>query len=134
MANRAFEPYLRSVLRIITGFMFSLHGCQKLFGFFGGLGGGGAKVHFFSLMWLAGFLETFGGLLILLGLLTTPVALILCGEMAVAYFKQHFPGGFFPIQNRGELAVLYCFVFLYLFSAGAGPLSLDAVIFRRRTT
>jgi putative oxidoreductase len=134
MANRAFEPYLRSVLRIITGFMFSLHGCQKLFGFFGGLGGGGAKVHFFSLMWLAGFLETFGGLLILLGLLTTPVALILCGEMAVTYFKQHFPGGFFPIQNRGELAVLYCFVFLYLFSAGAGPLSLDAVIFRRRTT
>ena len=114
--------------------MFSLHGFQKLFGFFGGLGGGGAKVHFFSLLWLAGFLETFGGLLILLGLLTTPVALVLCGEMAVAYFKQHFPGGFFPIQNRGELAVLYCFVFLYLFSAGAGPLSLDAVIFRRRTT
>jgi len=134
MANRAFEPYLRSVLRIIAGFMFSLHGFQKLFGFFGGLGGGGAKVHFFSLLWLAGFLETFGGLLILLGLLTTPVALVLCGEMAVAYFKQHFPGGFFPIQNRGELAVLYCFVFLYLFSAGAGPLSLDAVIFRRRTT
>jgi len=134
MANRAFEPYLRSVLRIIAGFMFSLHGFQKLFGFFGGLGGGGAKVHFFSLLWLAGFLETFGGLLILLGLLTTPVALVLCGEMAVAYFKQHFPGGFFPIQNRGELAILYCFVFLYLFSAGAGPLSLDAVIFRRRTT
>ncbi len=134
MANRAFEPYLRSVLRIIAGFMFSLHGFQKLFGLFGGLGGAGAKVHFFSLLWLAGFLETFGGLLILLGLLTTPVALVLCGEMAVAYFKQHFPGGFFPIQNRGELAVLYCFVFLYLFSAGAGPLSLDAVIFRRRTT
>ena len=133
MAPSGFEPYARSVLRIIAGFMISLHGMQKLFGLFGGMGGTGAKAHFFSLLWLAGFLETCCGLLILIGLFTRPLALILCGEMAVAYFKVHFPRGFFPIQNMGELAVLYCFVFLYLFAAGAGPLSLDAILHRKAT-
>jgi len=101
---------------------------QKLLGLFGGMGGTGAKAHFLSLMWVAGCLETAGGLLILLGLFTTPVAFILCGEMAVAYFTQHYPRGFFPIRNGGELAVLYCFVYLYLFTAGPGPGSVDVLI------
>jgi putative oxidoreductase len=122
------EPRARSLLRIVAGFMFSLHGFQKLFGFFGGLGGSGATAPFGSLVWVAGVLETFGGLLILLGLFTRPVAFVLCGQMAVAYFLQHSPGGFWPIVNRGELAALYCFVFLYLAIAGGGPVSLDRII------
>jgi putative oxidoreductase len=121
------QSYAQSLLRIATGFTFSLHGFQKLFGFFGGLGHG-ARAHFFSLMWAAGVLECFGGLLILLGLFTRPVAFLLCGEMAVAYFKQHFPRGFWPIANGGELAVLYCFIFLCLVTAGAGPVSLDRIV------
>jgi putative oxidoreductase len=121
------QPYTQSLLRIVAGFTFSLHGFQKLFGLFGGMGHG-ARVHFFSLLWAAGALETFGGLLILLGLFTRPVAFLLCGEMAVAYFRQHFPHGLWPISNGGELAVLYCFIFLYLMTAGAGPISLDRVI------
>ena len=119
--------YAQSLLRIVAGFTFSLHGFQKLFGFFGGLGHG-TRAHFFSLLWAAAVLECFGGLLILLGLFTRPVAFLLCGEMAVAYFRQHFPHGFWPISNGGELAVLYCFIFLYLMPAGAGPLSLDRII------
>lgn len=115
---------MRSVLRIAAGFTFSLHGFEKLFGAFGGLGGHGA-VPLFSLMGLAGVLETFGGVLLILGLFTAPVAFLLSGEMAVAYFMVHFPRGWFPIQNGGELAVLYCFIFLYLFIAGAGSASLD---------
>ncbi len=121
----AVEPWIRSVLRIVAGFTFFLHGLQKLFGMFGGLGGHGASVPFFSLMCLAGCLETAGGALIFLGLFTMPTAFVLSGEMAVAYFLQHFPRGLFPIQNGGELAVLYCFIFLYLFAAGPGPASLD---------
>jgi putative oxidoreductase len=83
-------------------------------------------------MWLAGTLECFGGLLILVGLFTRPVAFLLCGEMAVAYFKEHFPRGFWPIANEGELAVLYCFIFLYLMNAGAGPLSLDRMVRKQK--
>ena len=128
-ATRTLEPYARSVLRIVAGFTFSLHGMQKLLGFFGGLNGKGATVPFgMSLFWIAGGLELIGGLLIILGLFTSPVAFILCGEMAVAYFKAHFPHGFIPLLNRGELAVLYCFIFLYLCVAGAGPLSLDSLV------
>ena len=125
---RSVEPCACSLLRVIVGFTFSLHGMQKLLGLFGGMGGTGAKAHFLSLMWVAGCLETAGGLLILLGLFTTPVAFILCGEMAVAYFTQHYPRGFFPIRNGGKLAVLYCFVYLYLFTAGPGPGSVDVLI------
>jgi putative oxidoreductase len=123
------ETYARSLLRIVAGFTFSLHGCQKLFGLFGGMGG--AKVLFLSLHGVAGFLEVFGGLLILLGFLTKPVAFILCGEMAVAFFTVHFPRGFWPILNGGELAVLYCFIFLYLFTAGPGIWSLDHLLRRK---
>lgn len=88
------------------------------------MGGSGARAQAFSLPWVAGVLEL-GGVLIILGLFTTPVAFILSGEMAVAYFWAHASHGFFPIQNHGELAALYCFIFLYLFTAGPGPLSLD---------
>ena len=129
MVSRAtLEPYLRGALRIVAGFMFSLHGFQKLFGAFGGMGGAGGTATFISLPWVAGFLEMVGGLLILVGLFTVPVAFVLSGQMAVGYFMAHFPQGFLPIVNRGELAALYCFVFLWLFSAGPGPLSLDAVM------
>ena len=127
-ATRTLAPYTRSLLRIVVGFTFSLHGMQKLLAFFGGVDGKGATVHFGSLIWFAGALELVGGLLIILGLFTTPVAFILCGEMAVAYFRAHFPHGFLPLVNHGELAVLYCFIFLYLCIAGAGPISLDALL------
>jgi len=127
-AVRAAEPWMRSVLRIVVGFTFSLHGLEKLFRMFGGLGGHGARIHLFSMIGLAGFLEAFGGILLILGLFAVPVAFILAGEMAVAYFKVHFPRGFSPIQNGGELAVVYCFIFLYLFTAGPGPASADHLI------
>jgi putative oxidoreductase len=123
-AIRSAEPWARSLLRFVVGLTFSCHGFQKLFGLFGG-----HKVaHLFSLMGLAGVLESFGGMLLILGLFTVPVAFLLSGEMAVAYFRAHFPRGFVPIQNGGELAVVYCFVFLYLFVAGGGPASLDSLI------
>ena len=114
---------LLSVLRITTGFLFAEHGAQKLFGF---LASPNAPLpHLFSLIGFAGVLEFFGGLAILIGLFTRPAAFILSGQMAVAYFMAHAPNGFWPIQNKGELAVLYCFVFLYLAAAGGGSWSLD---------
>jgi putative oxidoreductase len=129
---RSAEPWARSLLRIVVGFTFSLHGFQKLFGPLIGLGGRGGHVPLFSLLGLAGVLECFGGVLLILGLFTVPVAFVLSGEMAVAYFKAHFPRGFLPIHNGGEPAVLYCFIFLYLFTAGAGPLSLDHLIRKKK--
>jgi putative oxidoreductase len=117
--------YLLSALRIVAGFLFMAHGSQKLFGWPATEPQQG--VDLLSVMGLAGILETFGGLLILLGLFTRPVAFVLAGEMAVAYFVAHAPRGFFPLLNKGEPAVLYCFVFLYLAAAGAGPWSLDAL-------
>jgi len=117
-------PYSLSLMRIIIAILFMSHGGQKLFGY----PPGGAKVeHLMTLMGLAAILELVGGALIFLGFLTRPTAFILSGEMAVAYFKAHAPGGFWPVQNHGELAVTYCFVFLYLAVAGAGPLSIDAL-------
>ncbi|GAB2945484.1 DoxX family protein [Hymenobacter coalescens] len=109
------------MLRIVAGFLFMLRGTQKLFGF---PAGGQAPMELLSLMGFAGILEFAGGLLILLGLVMRPVAFLLAGEMAVAYFMAHFPKASLPIQNGGEGAVLFCFVFLYL--AGPGPWSLDA--------
>jgi putative oxidoreductase len=125
---KTLAPRGLSVLRIMAGFTFSLHGFQKLLGLFGGMGGAGATAPFLSLVWTAGFLELLGGVLLVLGLFTKPVAFLLCGEMAVAYFRQHSPRGFWPILNGGEMAVLYCFVFLYLAVAGPGPVSLDRVL------
>ena len=129
----ALEPYVLSLLRIVAGFTFSLHGFQKLFGLLGGMGGTGAKAQFFSLIWFAGFLELVGGLLLILGLFTVPTAFLLSGLMAAAYFMAHLPKGFWPILNRGELATLYCFVFLYLFTAGPGPWSLDRLLRKKPT-
>lgn len=123
-----FEPHVRSLLRIVAGFTFSLHGFQKAFGWLGGMGGAHARTY--SLLWTAGVIETVGGLLIIAGLGTRCIAFVLCGEMAVAYFRAHYPRGFWPLLNGGELAVLYCFLFLYFFVAGPGPWSLDRM-FRR---
>lgn len=125
------SDYALALLRIIAAFMFACHGAQKLFGVFGGMGGHGAKAKILTLLWFAGVLEFFGGILIGVGFFTRFVAFILCGEMAVAYFRSHFPNGFFPIQNGGELAVLYCFIFLYLVAAGPGAFSVDAMRGRR---
>jgi len=127
----ALQPKAVSVLRLVAGFTFSCHGFQKLVGAFGGMGGHGASVQLASLLGIAAVLEAIGGLLIMAGLFTRPVAFILCGEMAVAYFRQHAPRGLWPIGNGGELAVLYCFIFLFLVTAGAGPCSLDRVIRKR---
>jgi putative oxidoreductase len=115
-----FAPYLLSALRIAAAFTFMAHGTQKLFAF-----PGGHRAVLMSLIGLAGVLETFGGALMLVGLFTRPVAFILAGEMAYAYFTQHLPEGFWPVQNDGELAVLYCFLWLYVVAAGPGPISID---------
>ena len=117
------SPRLLSVLRIVAAMLFMQHGAQKLFG----LPADPAKVpvELFSLMGLAGVLEFFAGLLLLIGLFTRPVAFLVSGQMAVAYFMAHAPKGFWPILNRGELAALYCFLFLYLCTTGGGPWSLD---------
>jgi putative oxidoreductase len=115
-----FAPHLYALLRLVAGLLFACHGAQKLFGILGGTGAPGATVPLFSLMGLAGAIELFGGLLIALGVLTSIAAFIASGEMAFAYFMQHAPKGFWPIQNKGELAVLYCFLFLYIAANGAG--------------
>lgn len=117
-------PQLLSLLRIMTALLFMEHGGMKLFHFPAPMG----HIPLFSLLGLAGVLEVFGGLLVLLGLFTRPVAFILSGEMAVAYFTAHAPHGFWPILNHGEEAVLYCFIFFYLAAAGGGDWSLDRLI------
>src|SRR6185312_2697334 len=116
------SPVLLGLLRLIVGFLFIEHGSMKLFGF---PGAGDHKVELASLMGFAGILEFVGGGLILIGLFTRPVAFILAGEMAFAYFMAHAPGGFWPVLNGGEAAVFYCFVFLYFSSAGGGAISVD---------
>ena len=119
-------PHLLSVLRIVAAFTFMAHGTQKLFGF----PASGPQFPMMSLLGAAGILEAFGGLLMLLGLFTRPVAFVLSGEMAAAYFMQHAPRGSWPLVNGGELAVLYCFLWLYFSAAGPGPWSVDGL--RRR--
>ena len=128
-ALHRYEPYLRSVVRIVVGFTFSLHGWQKWLGMFGG-----DPDRLPQLLKIAGMIETIGGALIILGLFTRPVAFILCGQMAYAYFRTHAPRGPWPLMNggnEGELAVFYCFFYLWLCSAGAGPLSVDRLIGRK---
>src|SRR5437016_6506781 len=110
------------LLRLVAGLLIMHHGGQKLFGWFGGAGPGGT-VPLMSLMGLAGVLEFYGGAALLIGLLTRPVAFLLSGEMAVAYFTAHQPHGMWPIQNHGEPAVLNCFIFLFFVAHGAGALS-----------
>ena len=122
----AWKPRVLSVLRIIAGLMIIQHGMAKLIGFpavatF-------ANLNPLSLLGAAGFLELIGGALLIIGLLTRPAAFILSGEMAVAYFMVHAPRGFYPLLNGGTLAIMYCFAFLYLSTAGAGPWSLDTAM------
>ena len=117
-----------NLMRIVFGLMFMQHGAQKLFAMFGRE----EAVELFTQMGLAGVLEFWGGLLIVLGLFTRPMAFLLAGEMAVAYFQSHFPRGWFPIVNRGELTVLYSFAFLYFAARGGGSFSLDALLASRR--
>src|SRR5258705_11584000 len=124
-----YTPYLQSVLRIVAALLFIAHGTQKLFAF--PVGAPSSAFALMSLMGVAGVLETVGGVLMLVGLFTGPVAFVLAGEMAVAYFLQHAPGGPWPILNGGELAVLFCFIWLFFCAAGPGPWSLDAA-WRRR--
>jgi putative oxidoreductase len=125
----SWSPRILSILRIITGFLILWHGSQKLFDF---PSSGKPAGELTALMMPAGSIEFFGGLLILIGFFTRPVAFLLSGLLAVAYFMAHAPGGFLPLTNRGELAVLYCFVFFYLFFAGGGPWSVDALIGRNK--
>jgi putative oxidoreductase len=113
-----------ALFRIVTGFLFTFHGMQKLFGAFGAQGTPPVG----SLFWFAGVIELVAGALVMIGLLTSWAALLASGEMAVAYFMAHFPNGFWPIQNQGELAVLYCFAFLYIAARGAGPWSVAAAL------
>jgi putative oxidoreductase len=123
-------PYsakIYALLRIVAGFLFFQHGLPKLFGGFGSKG----PAELMSQMGLAGVIEVFGGAAIALGLFTSPIAFIASGEVAVAYFQAHLPRGFWPVENGGELAALYCFVFLYFAAVGSGQWSLDTV-FRAR--
>lgn len=120
------SPQMQSILRIVSSVVFILVGTMKLFAFPAGIPPNGGTVKLISQMGLGGVLETFGGALILLGLFTRPVAFILSGEMAVAYFQFHFPISPWPSINGGTAAVLYCFLWLFFSAAGAGPWSLDA--------
>lgn len=122
----SWAPQLLSVLRIMAAFVFMQAGTMKLFAFPMGMPPDGSTATLMSQVGLAGILETFGGALMLLGLFTRPVAFILSGEMAVAYFQFQFPLSFWPIVNNGVNAALYCFVWLYFSTAGPGPWSLDA--------
>ena len=122
-----YAPYALAVLRIVTALLFIEHGTAKLFGFPAAMGGAPGE-GLPPLMLIGGILEAFGGLAILVGFLTRPVAFILSGEMAVAYWMMHVPkGGFFPLVNGGDSAVLFCFVFLYLVFAGPGAWSVDGL-------
>ena len=123
---QAGAPYLQSILRIVAAIMFMLAGTMKLFAFPVGIPPNGDTAKLLSQIGLAGILETFGGALLLFGLFTRPVAFLLAGEMAVAYFQAHFPMSPWPVINNGVAAVLYCFIWLYFSAAGAGPWSLDA--------
>ena len=121
----AWSPQLLSILRIITGFLFMAHGTQKWFGF---PVPPPSPIAPMSLVGIAGSLELVGGALILIGLFTRPVAFILSGLMAFAYFMAHAPQGFWPLVNMGELAIMYCFVFLMLAAAGGGQWSVDRLL------
>ena len=123
---------LLSLLRVVVGFLFVVHGTQKLFGFPAPAPGG--LFDLTTMLGAAGLIEVIGGALIIAGLFTRAAAFVLAGEMAVAYFQMHAPKGFWPILNGGELAVLYCFTFLFMVAAGGGRWSLDALIGRSRAS
>jgi putative oxidoreductase len=121
-----FSPAAYAALRMVAGFLFMCHGLQKMFGVLGG-----NQVELMSQMGAAGVIELVGGSLIAVGLFTSPAAFIASGEMAAAYFLAHLPRGPWPIQNQGELSVLYCFLFLYITTRGGGFASVDSL--RRKT-
>src|ERR1700722_16769342 len=123
MKTSAWSPHLLSLLRIMSALLFLEHGTSKLLDFPPSPMPGHFQLN--SMMGFSGIIEFVGGILLAVGLFTRVTAFILSGEMAVAYFMGHAPHGFFPILNKGEIAVLYCFVFLYLAAAGGGPWSLD---------
>jgi putative oxidoreductase len=128
---RFLAPYseqLYAVFRFVTGFLFTFHGLQKVFGMFGGQKAGA------PLFLAAGWIELLGGILVAIGLFTPIVAFLCSGEMAVAYFMVHFKNGFWPIQNEGELAALYAFAFLYIAAKGGGIWSVDAMMRGRPRT
>ena len=126
--NAKLRELTHNALRIVAGFLFSLHGAQKLFGVLGR----DAVESLASRMGVAGILEFFGGLLIMAGLFTRPVAFLVSGHMAVAYFMVHVPQGFWPIMNGGELAAFYCFTWLFFFAHGPGEYSLDGWLASRK--
>jgi len=121
----SFSSHVYALMRVIIGLLFASFGMQKVFGWFGGIDGKGTAAQLQSLIGAAGAIELTAGLLIAVGLLAGYAAFIASGQMAVAYFVGHFPMGFWPIENKGELAVLFCFVFLYMATQGAGIWSLD---------
>lgn len=123
-------PRARALLRVMVGLLFISHGIAKLFGFPPGAWPM-AKPEPGSVIWIAALLELLGSPFIILGLFTRPVAFLLSGEMAVAYFAGHASSSFFPLLNHGEAAILYCFVFFYLFVAGAGAWSIDGILARK---
>ena len=123
----SWAPQFRSILRIVCGVLFLPIGSMKLFAWPMGMPPNNATAPLLSQMGVGGVLEVVGGILILLGLFTRPVAFILSGEMAVAYWQFHAPMGFWPMMNQGQPAILFCFIFLYLSAAGAGPWSIDAL-------
>jgi putative oxidoreductase len=125
-------PRLLSVLRIVAAFLFMQFGTAKLFAFPAAVMPGGGTAPVLSLPGIAGVLEAFGGALLLFGLLTRPVAFLLSGLMAFAYFLGHAGQGFWPVLNQGHPAIMFCFVWLYVSAAGPGPWSLDAALTRRR--
>jgi putative oxidoreductase len=127
---RSCAPYLLSTLRIVAAFLFVQYGSTKLLGLPAPVMPGGGTAPLTSLPGIAGALEVVGGALLLVGLFTRPVAFILAGEMAVAYFMGHAHRGFWPVLNEGAPAVLFCFLWLYISAAGPGPWSIDAL--RRR--
>jgi len=122
MTLEKWAPYALSVLRIIAALLFIEHGLQKFFGF------PSAGPPMSALLWIEAVIEVFGGIALLAGAYTRLVAFILCGDMAVAYFMAHFPRSFYPAVNGGDAALLFCFVFLYIFFAGGGPWSVDELM------
>ncbi len=130
---QSWAPRLLSVLRVVAGFLFMQVGTAKLFAFPAAVMPDGGTAAVGSLAWFAGLMEVLGGPLLILGLFTRPVAFLLSGEMAIAYFYGHAPQGFWPVLNQGTDAALYSFLFLYFSAAGAGPWSLDALRQRRRS-
>lgn len=130
----ALAPYVLSILRIVTAFLFVQYGTTKLFAFPAAIMPGGGTAPLASIPGFAGALEFVGGLLLLVGLFTRPVAFLLSGEMAVAYFVGHAHKGLWPVLNGGVTAVLFCFLWLYISAAGAGPWSLDAIRRRKGST